>query len=303
MHTMNLSEAIELFLDQYKKTTRKAYASALIPMREWVGPARPVDSISDLDMLRYTNQIRQAGYAPATVRKHLKSLKTFFNWLVRRGWLPSSPVADVRNITVDEYIGRDKAMSDQQFDQLIRFMERNQRRYVRQLALIRFLGDTGCRAAGAAGLRWADVDFATGTAYVTEKGDRTRPAFFFELASFALRDWQDHQQPVRGDHVFGYRGDRITSASLQQLFRRTCQDAGVGSLGPHTLRHRKAHQLVDAGVGASIAATVIGDTAETFIRHYAPRDFASAKEAARQVSQRPTADGKIITVRQDKRSS
>lgn len=292
---MNLNEAITLFLDQYKKTTRKAYAVCLHPFAQWVGPARTVGEVTEIDALRYTNKIRQSHYAPATMRKHIKSLKTFFNWAIDLGIMPPpSPMQKIKNVIVDMYIGRGKALPDSDLDKIIAFMDRNERAYVRHRALILFLADTGCRAGGAANLTWADVDLKTGTAIITEKGDRTRPSFFFESTTFALLDWQKEQERTQGDYVFGYRGNKITSASLQQMFRRLCIDSGIGSHGPHKLRHRKAHQLVDAGIAPSTAATVIGDTPEVFISHYAPRDFDSAREAARQVSTRPKKDDKII---------
>lgn len=301
---MNLQEATELFLNQYKKSTRKAYAAVLLPFLQWIGPARAVAEVTEIDMLRYTNRTRQADYAAATVRKHIKSLKTFFNWCIDLGLIkPPSPMQKIKNVIVDSYIGRGKALADNDLEKLIAFMDRNERAYVRHRALVLFLADTGCRAGGAATLKWVDVDLKTGTAIITEKGDRTRPAFFFESTTFALLDWQKEQERLQGDYVFGYRGNKITSSSLQQTFRRLCIDAGIGSHGPHKLRHRKAHQLVDAGIAPSTAATVIGDTPEVFIQHYAPRDFDSAREAARQVATRPKTSTKIIQTTRRKSGS
>lgn len=298
---MELKEATNLFLDQYKKSTRKAFASGINKLLEYVGSKIPVDQITDLDMIRVTNGIKQGGYAPATIRKHIKTLKTFFNWLIRRRLISQSPMDDVKNITIDPYIGRNKALSEKQLKRLLDYIDRNQQRYIRQRALVLFLADTGCRIGGAANLKWSDIDLPHQTAILTEKGDRTRPAFFFELCNFALNDWKIAQERTHGDYVFSYRGGAISSSSLQSLFRRVCIASGIGSHGPHKLRHRKAHQLVDAGIAPSTAATVIGDTPEVFIAHYAPRDFESAKEAARLVATRPK-NPKVITATTKKKA-
>ena len=293
---MNLSDAKQLFLDQYPTSTKKAYAGALNPLAAWIGPDRPLDAITDLDMLRYTNHIRQSDYAQATIRKHIKTLKTFFNWLVARKLIAESPVASVKNVTVDEYIGLSKAMTDKQLEKLLKFCDRNRKAYRRQKSLILFLADTGCRAGGAAGLRWQDIDMKTCEVQITEKGRKTRPAWFGNQCLLALVSWQRNQNRTQGEYVFGFRGNKLTSDSLQQLFRRVCIEAGIGSHGPHKLRHRKAHQLVKAGVAITTASTVIGDSPEVFIKHYAPRDFESAKEAARLVAQRPPESPRIVNL-------
>lgn len=298
---MKLQDAINIFTDQYKPSTRRTYVHVLGRFADWIGTSRPIADINNMDMLRYTNTIRNSDYARATQWKHIKSLKTFFNWLVKNRVITESPLKTVQNLKLEQYIGREKALSEEQYNHLIAHLDRNQQRYIRHRALILFLADTGCRAGGAAGLCWSDVDLESMTAKVTEKGDKSRPVFFFEFATAAIRKWQGHQQREKGDHVFSQDGGKITSSSISQLFRRTCISAGIGSHGTHKLRHRKAHQLVDAGVNPSIASTVIGDTTEMFIKHYAPKDFESARAAARTVAHRPSqVDENIIPIQQRK---
>jgi site-specific recombinase XerD len=301
---MQLKEAVPLFLDQYKASTRKSYASVLKPLMQRCGEALPVAEINRLDMIRYTNHIRQeSGYSPATIRKHIKSLKTFFYWCVRLELIPKTPMQEIKSVAVDTYIGVNKAMTDDQLSRLYTYMDKNQIRYTRHRALVATLDDSGARIGEMAALRWPDVDLKSGTLYIVGKGDKRRPAFFFEVAAFALRDWYNAQQRIDGDHVFSHRGGPITSDTLQLLFRKLCIAAGIGSHGPHKLRHRKAHQLVHKGISPSVAATVIGDSVEVFMEHYAPRDYDSARAAARQVAQRPAAEQKIITATTHKSKS
>lgn len=292
---IELNDAAHLFLDQYKTSTRKAYASCLNPLIERIGARMPVDEINHIDMLRYTNAIRQSPhYSPATVRKHLKSLKTFFYWMVRMGMTPASPLQEIKGVSINNYKGMNKAMSDEQLDQLLAFMDKNQIRYTRHRALVLTLADSGCRIGELAALRWPDVDYKAGTIHIKGKGDKHRPAFFYAVTAFALRDWYASQKRTDGDFVFSHTGAPIASASLQGMFRKVCISAGIGSHGPHKLRHRKAHQLIKAGVNTVTAATFIGDSVAVFEEHYAPKDYASAREAGKLVAHRPHADDKVI---------
>lgn len=296
---MKLHTAIDLFLGQYQPLTRRTYYYCLNPMMDDIGPNRLITEVNHIDLIRYTNQVKNNGdYTDRTKRKHIGAIKTFFNWLVSMEIIPTAPSSKIKNVTCDEYIGRDKAMPEDDLKKLLKFLDRNPDYHIRHKALVLFLSDTGCRAGGAAGLQWSNVDFTTGTAIVTEKGNRTRPAWFFGLTTLALKDWREAQDRTQGDYVFSHRGGPIASPSLSQVFRRVCIKAGITSHGTHKMRHRKAHQMIDNGESTTDAAIAIGDTVETFIRHYAPKDFASAKEAAKRAATR-AAQSKIVQIKRE----
>ena len=50
---MELAKAVALFLGEYKPSTRKAYAHALRPMRDWLGPARELTGITPVLLIEY----------------------------------------------------------------------------------------------------------------------------------------------------------------------------------------------------------------------------------------------------------
>lgn len=293
---MKLETAVQTFLNEYQNPgTRLSYAYSLNPMCAAIGPARPVANIQPIDLTAYAQDLRNdRGYSAATILKHTKAIKRFFNWLVSNELLPISPARVLKQKKLPTYISRDKAMQDEELNRVLDYVKWKHRDY----ALILFVADTGCRAGGASALRVEDINFENLTAYVTEKGERTRPVAFGEECARAIRQHLTKRKCFTG-FVFSHDGEQIIADTVSQIIRRACLKVGVRSLGSHSLRHRKGHQLADNHIAPSIAATALGHSDPVItLKHYYPADWASAEEALRAVMVQPVEQSpKIIKFR------
>lgn len=290
---MHLSDAVRLFLGEYKPTTRRSYAQCLDDMVGYVGAKRPMSDITAPELLRYIQNVRsrETVKSAATVNKYIKTIKVFFNWSVRYELVVKSPAKPLGQEKQKSMIQRVKAMPDAELTKLMNYTQYN----ARLNAIVLFLADTGCRRGGAAGLKWSQVNFETMSAIVTEKGDKTRPVFFESRTRDALLVWREEQNATAGDFVFSLSGESIRSSSIAQAFRRACQMAKIGSWGPHSLRHRKGFQGADARIAPSVMATLLGhDNVETTLTSYYPRDYKRAEEAARELAIKPKNGGSIV---------
>lgn len=302
---MQLKHAIELFQGEQRATTRASYEYVLNHMMGFVGPDRPVKLITTTDMLEYISTVKARDIAPATKVKYIKTVKTFFNWLVKTGYLEESPARAIRNINLPNYVQRDKAATDEEVARVLEYAKYKPRDY----ALILFMADTGCRRGGAAGLQIKDLLLDQQRAYVTEKGDITRMVAYGEECRHALERWLAIRIGDKGDYVFSRRGNQLNSPSISQVFRRACKDTGVRSLGGHSLRHRKGHQFADLRVAPSIAAIALGHSDPSItLKHYYPADFDRAESILRELAAKPTSPTRsrpanIISFEDLKRSS
>lgn len=271
---LTLQAAVDLWLGEHIPTTRRSYQYNMRELCDFVGPGRPLDQVSAEDLLRFAQYYRAKASvrSPATYEKLLKTLRTFFNWCIKADFIAKSPAKPLKPAKKGDSLAREKAMSDAAYNQLVDYAKWD----VRGLALVLFLGDTGCRIGGAAGLRWRDIDFVadTPTALVTEKGAPPRKVFFGKSCERALLRLQAAKPGT--DKVFGVNN----ADSLKQYFRRLCQRAGIGSYGPHSLRHRKGHQFGDNKVSPVIGAMVLGNTVDIMLKYYYAKDWDRAAAAA-----------------------
>lgn len=286
---MELGKAIELWLGEHKASTVHAYRSALVPMRDWLGPARKVSDIKPEHLLEYVQAtVYKRPYSPATRQKHIKSIKTFFNWCVLIELIPgNSPAKVVRGKKLPMAIDRHKAMTDGELSKLLESLRYKPRDY----ALVMFLADTGCRRAGAVGLQMKDIQWDELVATVTEKGEKTRKVAFGKNCARAIRHWllyRSEHHKVKGAYIFTRDGLPMQAENVSLIIRRACKAAGVRVLSSHSLRHRKGHQLADARVAPSIAAAALGHSDPIItLTYYYPADWESAKQALRELVTNP----------------
>lgn len=291
---MQLKKALNIFLADYKESTARAYAGCLHPLLEVLGPAREADRVRPIELTEYIHDLMsdERGLSEATQQKHIKTIKTFFRWLHRMEISDSDKSKNLRQKRISRQIDRNKAMKDDELEAILTYAQYFPRNY----AIILFLADTGCRAGGVATLRIGrsiDPDqtpTAPGLyldrymAIVTEKGDKMRPVAFGKKTAGALAEWLLQRPQADHDFVFTWGKNRLTPEAVSQIVRRACKRVGIRSLGAHSLRHRKGHQLADSGQPITVAATVLGhsDPMITAMFYY-PNDWGRALDAMSQL--------------------
>lgn len=296
---MQLNEAVQLFLGEYKPSTQKSYKYCLRDIMRYLSPERPLHTIEAVDLVRYSQLIKEKTnpltgelVTPATYNKYLKTLRTFFNWCVKMGLIGESPAGAMRREKLSKMVPREKAMPEPKFARLLDYWSA----HPREEALIRFLADTGCRIGGAAGVRVSDLDLKNLKAYVTEKGaTEPRPVWYGVECRRALSQWLLENPRPADAYVFSSKGDRITNDSLGQFFRRLCERARIGSYGPHSLRHRKGHQFADRRTPPSIAAQALGHSdVNITLTNYYPADWERVERELAQLNSDNIARQKTI---------
>lgn len=281
---MKLNEAIDLFIDrpEIRPATRKTYQKDLQHMAGFLGEQRPILEIIPTDILRYGAHLNKSETIQSafTYNKHVKSMRTFFNWCIKAQIIEKSPAAILKRKPVSEAVPKSKAMPDRKLTRLLEYVSTTPRGWhPREEALIRFLADTGCRIGGAASLTEDLIDLKERSAKLYEKG-KTEPhtVRFGRECAHAISSWLIQRKSTEGRYVFSEDGHQMTNDSLGQYFTRLCDRAGIGRWGPHSLRHRMGHKAIEK-YPVSIVAKMLGDTVDVVIKHYLPQDDESVQKA------------------------
>jgi integrase len=274
----SLQEAIALFLAQYKKKSQETYGYNLKNFATFTGPDRPIEAITALHILEYQQHIESRPIKLATRATYFRTVKVFFNWLVKAKLLDESPARLLRTPRSQLAVEKSKAMTDEELKKILDWAKWRPRDF----ALILFLADTGCRAGGAAGLRVQDIDFENMRAMVTEKGEKTRPVSFEPVCARALQAWMKKRPADAGEYVFSVTDQPVQAASISQVITRACLRAGVRPLGSHSLRHRKGHQLAFGLIPPTLAAQAMGHSnPNTTMESYYPTSWSKVDEIMR----------------------
>lgn len=261
---MNLNSAIEDFLlaceaDGLSKSTMIWYRSLLTAFSQ-VHTA----SLKDIhagDLRRYIVKLREQDYSEDTVSAHIRALHRFWAWCANEYTMPN-PMRTIKYPSKPE--PKPKAASLEDIAAMYRAAEKT-----RDKAILVFLLDTGCRAAGLVGLRPDDVDLAEHRAIVTEKGNKTRVVVFTSFTANLLAAWIAERESAE-TLFYGRSWEPLTPSGLYQLLRRLARRAGVqGRFNPHSLRHTFAREYIRAGGDLATLSKLLGHRdVSTTVAHY-----------------------------------
>ena len=275
---MKLADAIAAFLSSMKgiksPATSKWYKRRLKSLEDFLGANKSIKKIAVNDLRlwraslvdrknRYENHptrsVEVGGLSKETLHGYVRSVRRFFSWLTEENILTSNPA---KRFELPPMEKRPKAgISDSDRHLMIEKSQENPRDY----AMLMFAADTGCRAAGIAGLRWRDLDINRGRATVFEKGrggnGKGRMVYFLSDTLMALRKLSI-KHTVGDEFVFASEhGGGLTTAGVYRIFRRIAIKAGAkGKWSPHQWRHWRARKWAERGMNLGIVSQLLGHT-------------------------------------------
>lgn len=255
---MTLSEALAEFDlamcgGSISAATRKLYAYTL---RELLAHFGDIDiGLIDISGLRHFQAaIVERPQSVYTKHRHIRQTRHFFRWLVDEGYLHSSPAA---RLELPKLPKNKPPMDVSPMDQE-RMIEAASS--VRDLAIVLFLAETGCRLAGLTGLRFGDIDIENRNAIVTEKGAKTRKVRFGPATAIALRAWLVIRPREKwGDVVFVGKRGPLTGSGVYRILERLALKGGVeGRHNPHAFRHGLARRLLQHHLDLGTVSRILG---------------------------------------------
>ena len=196
---------------------------------------------------------------PATVRAHLKVIKTFFRWCAALQLVDCDPAQDVRYKKPTRGIPQSLT-----HEEVLALLRAAAGLGIRALATLAFFIDTGCRISEVADLAVADLGLEQGVAKVRGKG-RWRVTFFLEETGDALRLWLDSDErahyvdthPEDAKYVFLGKRGKLTYSGMRGILKQVGKQAGV-KFHPHQLRHTFTAFLLEDGTSLAVVSQLLG---------------------------------------------
>lgn len=249
--------------------TLKSYREDLAALEEHLtnshaGTCPPAPRITTLDLRGYVSGLHTAEYARSTISRRLASLRSFFRFGQREGWIKNNPARPLRNPRKSQRLPH--CLSTTEIGTLLSAPPEEDPQGLRDRAMLETMYSGGLRVSELVGLNDGDIDWTEGVLTVRGKGRRERLSPLGSFANSALKGWYRvrklHPRERSGllAPVFVNRfGRRLTTRSVGRMLEKYLAQTGLDRrTTPHTLRHSFATHLVDRGADIRSVQELLG---------------------------------------------
>jgi integrase/recombinase XerC len=231
--------------------------------------ATEVVRTADADLLRsYLAFLADKKYSPATMARKIATLRSFYKWALKHGYVPTNPMTLIRTPRQNKRLPR--AITVDQIERLLSAPDDNDTLGARDRAMLETLYSTGIRVSELVDLNIGDLDLETEAIRVRGKGKKER---LVPLGSHAVASMRHYINAVRSDERFApvwnnggdapffvnKHGGRLSSRSVRRKLDKYLRSVGLDpSISPHTLRHSFATHLLDNGADLRSVQELLG---------------------------------------------
>jgi integrase/recombinase XerC len=262
--------------------TLAAYRRDLGAFSDWARSARiPAFETLDAQHIRaYAAAIHRQGLDPRSVQRRLSSLRTFFNFLLREGWLKRNPAVDV---AAPKAARRLPEALD--VDRMARLLDGPTPQATapdaldtRDRAMMELFYSSGLRLAELVGLDLPDLDLKDRTVRVTGKGGKTRIVPVGAKAVDTCAAWLSARTGVARSDVaavfVGRNGRRMGTRAVQLRVSRWARLRGLDvHVHPHLFRHSFATHLLESSHDLRGVQEMLGHANLSTTQVYTHLDF------------------------------
>lgn len=268
------------------------------------GEAGAVNGWNDLTpghLETYLGFLRERSYASSTVARKTAAMKSFFQYLRGEGLIGGDPAATVAPPKVDKYVPR--AISAGEVDRLLAqpclgCAEPSDRpEALRDWAMLETLYATGMRVSELVALDLTDVDLRGQRVRCAAGTQRQRDVPVRQPAIEALAAYVERGRPLlalRAEPALflNHRGNRLTRQGFWLILKSYAQQAEIGDITPHTLRHTFATHALGQGADLREVQHLLGHVSISTTQVYRRLALVSGTGHQRQGDDRRAGDGR-----------
>ncbi len=216
-----------------------------------------LEEIDYLLLRKFFAVLRAKKYKPRTLSRKLSSLRSFFSFLHREGYIHTNPAVLLMSPKRDKPLPN--FLSEEDMLQLIQSPQMNELSGFRDKAIIETLYSTGLRVSELVSLNLDSVDLIANIVKVMGKGRKERLVPIGDKAVEAIRDYLSHRK-VKSNILFLNKSKtRLSARSVRNILNKHIHTTSIlNHVSPHVLRHTFATHLLNNGADLRSVQELLG---------------------------------------------
>lgn len=226
---------------------------------------KSIAAVSYVDIRIFLTSLHNKSYARKTVARKISSLRSFWSFLVREGYLETNPFQMVTTPKLEKKLP--SFFYENEMQSIFDSIKVETSLGKRNLALVEVLYGAGIRVSECVGLNIEDYDKDLGTVLVHGKGRKERYVPVGSYAIEAMDVYLSETRPkliAKGNYsteaiFLSYRGWKLEDRSIRKILKKLVDDAAINSrMSPHVLRHSFATHLLNEGADLRTVQELLG---------------------------------------------
>ena len=246
------------------KNTIQSYESDIYQLYQWniSKNKKRITEIKKIDTSLYISYLFSQNLKSTSVNRKISSLKTFFNFLLKKKLIDVNPFAD--QIMPKKPISLPKSISEDDVVKLLDAPKPDSLIGLRDKAMLELLYASGVRISELVNIKFSDLDLERNIIKVFGKGSKERLVPFGEDAAQCISAYIDERKKNKDIASIKYiflnnRGSKISRHAFWHRLKEYCLEIGLKrDISPHTLRHAFATHLLNRGADLRSVQVLLG---------------------------------------------
>lgn len=216
------------------------------------------------EVRRFLMFLNGQDYSKSTVARKLATLRSFFKFCLRRGYVTNNPMVSIRTPKQEKRLPKFLEL-----DQILKLLQAPDDTTLlgsRDRAMLEVMFSTGVRVSELVDIRVDDVDFETEAIRVRGKGKKERISPVSPSALRALKRYveirnADARREQFDPHMLfvNKHGKRLSTRSVRRKLDKYLLETGLDpTVSPHTLRHSFATHMLNNGADLRSVQEMLG---------------------------------------------
>lgn len=214
-----------------------------------------------IHLRKFLVSLKGKNYSSATLGRKLASLRSFFAFLCRDGYLKKNPAAAVSTPKREKKLP--VFLDVEKMTKLVELPRGDNLYGLRDAAILETLYSTGIRVGELVGLNIESIDFISGVVKVLGKGKKERLVPIGDKAVQVVRDYLTKRNLKVGLEkktlFINKSGTRLSDRSVRRILEKYIRQLSLKEhISPHSLRHSFATHLLDRGADLRSVQELLG---------------------------------------------
>jgi len=209
----------------------------------------------------YIQKLYNNDYSPATISRHISTLKSFYKFLVLEKNFKNNPMTLISTPKLNKKLPN--YLKYQDLEKLFDSIDTTSYGQ-RDILILEMLYSTGVRINELLNIKLKDIDFSEKKILIFGKGSKEREVYFgsrcLELLDKYLNDGRLKLLNESSDYVFiSDKGKQMTADNVREMLKKRVKESNLNiNVTPHTLRHTFATHMLDEGADLKTVSDLLG---------------------------------------------